>query len=63
MTESSRPLHPPVIQAQRTQFLTNFKLPDVSFWQDDPTTTPGINFVKMASQTRGALIRDGQGSY
>lgn len=63
MAESSRPNHPPVIQPQRTQFLANFKLPDISFWQDDPTTAPGINFVKMASQTRGVIIRAGQGSF
>jgi len=53
----------PVIQPQRTQFLTNFKLPDVSFWQDDPTTPEPISFQKMAGITRGVIIRAGQGSY
>ena len=40
-----------------------FKLPDISFWQDDPTTSAGINFSKMAEMTRGVIIRAGQGSY
>lgn len=40
-----------------------FKLPDVSFWQDDPTTAPPINFQQMATQTRGVIIRAGQGTF
>lgn len=43
--------------------LNYFKLPDVSFWQDDPTTSQGINFQKMAGMTRGVIIRAGQGNY
>lgn len=62
MTE--RPYQPkPVIQQKGTLFLTNFKLPDVSFWQDDPTTTQPINFRQMATMTRGVIIRAGQGTY
>jgi lysozyme len=37
-----------------------YKLPDVSFWQDDPTTPLGINFTTMKSQTHGVIIRAGQ---
>src|SRR5690606_39719293 len=37
-----------------------FKIPDVSFWQDDPTTPPGINFTKMKTLTHGVIIRAGQ---
>lgn len=63
MTGHSSPQPAPIIQPQRTQLLTNFKLPDISFWQDDPTTAQGINFVKMAALTRGVIIRAGQGNY
>ena len=60
----NRPYQPkPIIQPQRTQFLANFKLPDVSFWQDDPTTAQPINFGKMSGMTRGVIIRAGQGTY
>ena len=48
-------IHPP-----REYFLTSFILPDVSFWQDDPTTPQGINFGQMAQMTRGVIIRAGQ---
>ena len=41
----------------------NFKLPDVSFWQDDPTTPKPIDFQKMAQKTRGVIIRAGQGIF
>jgi hypothetical protein len=51
---------PPSIQPPKDYFLTSFKLPDVSFWQDDPTTPQGINFEKMAQMTRGVIIRAGQ---
>lgn len=34
--------------------------PDVSFWQDDPTTPQGIDFVKMRTQTLAVIIRAGQ---
>ena len=37
-----------------------YKLPDVSFWQDDPTTPLGINFNTMKVQTDGVIIRAGQ---
>lgn len=61
---SNHPYQPaPIIQPQRNQVLSNFKLPDISFWQDDPTTPPGINFAKMAELTRGVIIRAGQGSF
>lgn len=53
----------PIIQPQRTQFLSNFKLPDVSFWQDDPTTPQPISFQQMSSMTRGVIIRAGQGTF
>lgn len=43
--------------------MTKFKLPDVSFWQDDPTTSKPINFEQMATQTRGVIIRAGQGTF
>lgn len=59
-----RPHQPaPLIHPQKHAVLNNFKLPDISFWQDDPTTTQGINFVKMAEMTRGVIIRAGQGTY
>lgn len=34
--------------------------PDVSFYQDDPTTAAGINFVKMAANAGFVIIRAGQ---
>lgn len=40
-----------------------FKLPDVSFWQDDPTTPKPIDFRQMATQTKGVIIRAGQGLF
>lgn len=43
--------------------MNKFKIPDVSFWQDDPTTAPPINFQQMATQTRGVIIRAGQGTF
>lgn len=53
----------PVIQPPGNYFLTNFQLPDISFWQDDPTTPQEINFVKMAQMTRGVIIRAGQNTW
>jgi lysozyme len=50
----------PIIQPPKEFFLSRFMLPDVSFWQDDPTTPDGINFTKMAQMTRGVIIRAGQ---
>ncbi len=50
----------PIIQPPREFFLSAFKLPDISFWQDDPTTPQDINFQKMAQLTRGVIIRAGQ---
>jgi lysozyme len=38
------------------------KLPDVSFWQDDPTTADPINFGLMSTKTPAAIIRAGQGT-
>lgn len=35
-------------------------IPDISFWQDDPTTPKGIDFDKMRSQTSAVIIRTGQ---
>jgi len=40
-----------------------YRLPDVSFWQDDPTTSRGINFETMSRMTDGVIIRAGQGNY
>jgi len=40
-----------------------YKLPDFSFWQDDPTTPQGINFVETRKQTRGVILRAGQGAW
>lgn len=51
---------PPSIQPPKEFFLTSFKLPDISFWQDDPTTPANINFEKMSQMTRGVIIRAGQ---
>ncbi len=53
----------PSIQPPRDFFLTSFKLPDISFWQDDPTTPGDINFEKMAQMTRGVIIRAGQNTW
>lgn len=39
------------------------KIPDVSFWQDDPTTPLGIDFDVMASQTGAVIVRTGQNSW
>lgn len=36
------------------------EIPDVSFWQDDPTTPLGIDFAKMKTQTPAVIIRAGQ---
>jgi len=38
-----------------------YKLPDFSFWQDDPTTPHGIDFTQTRKQTRGVILRCGQG--
>lgn len=35
-------------------------IPDVSFWQDDPTTPLGIDFAKMKQKTNSVIIRAGQ---
>lgn len=40
-----------------------YKLPDFSFWQDDPTTPQGIDFTQTRNQTRGVILRAGQGSW
>ena len=52
----------PIIQPQRDSAFTYFKFPDVSFWQDDPTTPGPINFKKMITMTSGVVIRAGQGT-
>ncbi len=41
----------------------NYKIPDFSFWQDDPTTPQGIDFTQTRKQTRGVILRAGQGSW
>lgn len=43
--------------------VNNFKFPDVSFWQDDPTTIVPIDFDQMAKNTEGVIIRAGQGTF
>jgi hypothetical protein len=35
-------------------------IPDVSFWQDDPTTPLGIDFAQMKQKTDSVIIRAGQ---
>lgn len=37
--------------------------PDVSFYQDDPTTAASINFVKMAANAGYVIIRAGQNTW
>lgn len=37
--------------------------PDISFWQDDNTTIPKVDFVKMRTQTQGVVIRAGQNTW
>lgn len=37
--------------------------PDVSFYQDDPTTAAAINFVKMAANAGYVIIRAGQNTW
>jgi GH25 family lysozyme M1 (1,4-beta-N-acetylmuramidase) len=49
-----------VIHPNKEHGMTRFILPDISFWQDDPTTPQGIDFDKMAGMTRGVIIRAGQ---
>ena len=39
------------------------RLPDVSFWQDDPTTSIAINFEVMKTQTKACIIRAGQNTW
>ncbi|MBL8064073.1 MAG: glycoside hydrolase family 25 protein [Anaerolineales bacterium] len=64
MTDHEKNFKPtPIIQPQPGQVLNRFKLPDVSFWQDDPTTPQGIRFQRMAEVTRGVIIRAGQGTF
>src|SRR5688572_8180344 len=58
MTRTFRPT--PIIQPRVQSVLNYYKFPDVSFWQDDPTTPQGINFAKMRNLTRGVVIRAGQ---
>ena len=43
--------------------VSKYKLPDVSFWQDDPTTPVVIDFNQMVAQTCAVIIRAGQGSF
>ncbi len=40
-----------------------YKIPDFSFWQDDPTTTQVIDFTQTRQKTRGVILRCGQGSW
>jgi len=35
-------------------------IPDISFWQDDPTTPLGVDFEVMRTQTPAVIIRAGQ---
>jgi GH25 family lysozyme M1 (1,4-beta-N-acetylmuramidase) len=37
-----------------------YKLPDFSFWQDNPDTPNGINFSLVRNNTKGVIIRAGQ---
>lgn len=39
------------------------KIPDFSFWQDDPTTPQGIDFAQVAKKTNGVILRAGQGLF
>lgn len=43
--------------------LDYYKIPDFSFWQDDPTTPAGIDFTQTRQKTRGVILRAGQGKY
>lgn len=38
-------------------------IPDLSFWQDDPTTPQGVDFGVMAQRTQGVIIRAGQNTW
>ena len=38
-------------------------LPDISFWQDDPTTPRGIGFTVMRKQSPAVIIRAGQNNW
>ncbi len=40
-----------------------YKLPDFSFWQDDPTTPQVINFTETRQKTRGVILRASQGNW
>lgn len=40
-----------------------YTLPDISFWQDDPTTPQGVDFGIMAKRTKGVIIRAGQNTW
>ena len=40
--------------------MANIIGPDVSFYQDDPETPQGINFVKMRQATDFVIVRAGQ---
>jgi len=54
---------PPSIQPPNEFFLNYFKLPDISFWEDDPTTQQEVNFARMAQVTRAVIIRAGQNTW
>ena len=43
--------------------MTNVIGPDVSFYQDDPETPQGIDFVKMRKSAGYVIIRAGQNSW
>ena len=43
--------------------MSNIIGPDVSFYQDDPTTPAAINFVKMAANAGYVIIRAGQNTW
>ena len=40
--------------------MTNVLGPDVSFYQDDPQTPQGIDFIKMRAHVGYVIIRAGQ---
>lgn len=40
-----------------------YKLPDFSFWQDDPTTAQPINFEALRQKSRAVILRAGQNTW
>ena len=40
-----------------------YKLPDFSFWQDDPTTAEPINFEALRQKSRAVILRAGQNTW